>query len=137
MSDSLLFLEEVFLRRRLNKESVRLGKLAKRAISGLSRRLLARASEEALSRGSSTTLRMASQIGVLVAKLKPKAIVITHEGMHGTACDSRSTVYRLSACCAVSHSASNHAKPRMGIQSGSNTDSGNCLQSPIGKCARS
>ena len=80
LSDSLGFLEEVDLHRRLKKESFRLRKLAKRENAGLFRKVLVRASQEALSGSSLTTLRMAKQIGALVAKLKPKAVVVTHEG---------------------------------------------------------
>jgi hypothetical protein len=80
LSGSLRFFEEITLRRRIKMESLRLRKLAKKEDPGLARRLLARASEEALSGGSLTNLRMASQIGALVARLQPKAIVVTHEG---------------------------------------------------------
>jgi hypothetical protein len=80
LSSSIRFLEEVVHRRRLKMESLRLRKLANKEAPGLARRVLARASEEALSGGSLTTLRIASQIGALVARLRPKAIVVTHEG---------------------------------------------------------
>lgn len=80
LSGSLWISEEAALHRRLKKESLRLRKLAKKETAGLFRKVLVRASQEALSGGSRTTLRMAKQIGALVAKLKPKAIVVTHEG---------------------------------------------------------
>lgn len=80
LSDSLGILEEVALYRRLKKESFRLKKLEKKETASLFRRILVRASQEALSGGSRRTLRMAQQIGTLVAKLKPKAIVVTYEG---------------------------------------------------------
>jgi hypothetical protein len=80
LSGSLRFLEEAALRHRLKMESLRLRKLAQKEEPGLLRRILARASEEALSGGSLTALRVASQIGALTDKLKPKAIVATHEG---------------------------------------------------------
>jgi hypothetical protein len=80
LSGSLRFLEEVTLRRRLKKESLRLRKLAKKETAGLFRKVLVRAYQEALSGRSLTTLRIASQIGTLAAKLQPKAIVVTHEG---------------------------------------------------------
>lgn len=80
LSGSLRFLEEVTLRRRLKKESLRLRKLAKKETAGLFRKVLVRAYQEALSGGSLATLRIASQIGTLAAKLQPKAIVVTHEG---------------------------------------------------------
>ncbi len=80
LSGSLQFLEEVALRHRLKTESLRLRKLATREDHGLARCVIARASQEALSGGSLTALCMASQIGALVTKLWPKAIVVTHEG---------------------------------------------------------
>ena len=80
LSGSLHLLEEVTLRHRLKKESLRLAKLAKKADPGLLRCVLARASEEALSEASSTTLRMATQISALAARLQPKAIIVIHEG---------------------------------------------------------
>lgn len=80
LSGSLRFLEELAFHRRLKGESQQLRKLAKKGDSSLAQRILARASEEALSGGSFKTLRMASQIGNLVAKLKPKIIIVTHEG---------------------------------------------------------
>lgn len=80
LSGSLRFLEEVAFRRRLKKESLHLGKLVKNEAPGLARCVLARASEEALAGGSLTNLRMASQIGALVAKLQPKVLIVTHEG---------------------------------------------------------
>ena len=80
LSGSLHLLEEVTLRHRLKKESLRLAKLAKKADPGLLRCVLARASEEALSDASTTTLRMATQISALAARLQPKAIIVIHEG---------------------------------------------------------
>lgn len=80
LSGSLGILEEVALHQRLKKESVRLRKLEKKETADLFGKVLARASQEALSGGSRRTLRMAQQIGVLAAKLKPKAIVVTYEG---------------------------------------------------------
>ena len=80
LSDSLGILEEIALYRRLKKESLRLRKLEKKETTGLFRKVLMRASQEALSGGSRRTLRMAQQIGALVAKLKPEAIVVTYEG---------------------------------------------------------
>ena len=80
LSDSLGFLEEIALYRGLKKESSWLRRSANKEISGLFRRVLVRASEEAISGNSLATLRMAKQIGALVAKLKPKTLVVTHEG---------------------------------------------------------
>lgn len=80
LSGSLGISEEATLHRHLKKESFRLRKLAKKETAQLFRKVLLRASHEALSGGSRRTLRMAKQISILAAKLKPKAIVVTHEG---------------------------------------------------------
>ena len=72
--------EEIALHRRMSEESLRLGAIAKQETAGLLRMVLARASQEALSEGSRTTLRLFRQIGVLVARVKPRVMVITHEG---------------------------------------------------------
>ena len=80
LSVSLQIFDEVLLRLRLKKESKRLRGVAKKEVSGLTQRVLTRAAEEALSGGSQATLRIAMQIGALVAKLQPKVIVVTHEG---------------------------------------------------------
>ena len=70
----------VRLYRRLSTESINLRKLATQEKPVLLRRVLTRASEEALSVGSITTLRIASQIKALVGMLKPKSLVVTYEG---------------------------------------------------------
>lgn len=80
LSDSLGLREELSLYRRLRKESFRLRKLARNDHPGLKRRVLVRASEEALSNWSLATLRMATQIASLAADLRPKAVVVIHEG---------------------------------------------------------
>jgi hypothetical protein len=80
LSGSLRLLEEVALRRRLKKESLRLWKLAKKEAPGQAQRILVRAAEEGLTNGGLTNMRMFSQIRLLTAKLKPKVIVVTHEG---------------------------------------------------------
>lgn len=80
LSSSLGILEEIALHQRLIKESSRLRRLASKEPAGLFQKMLTRASQEALSGSSQTTLRMARQIGELVVRLKPKAIIITHEG---------------------------------------------------------
>ncbi len=77
---SLRILDEVAIRIRLKKESLSLKKLAEKEPPGLVRRVLVRASEESLSGGAHLNLRMAKQIGALVAKLQPKVFVVTHEG---------------------------------------------------------
>ena len=80
LCSSLRFFQEMALHRRLKIESFRLRKLSKQNDQGLFRSILERASDEALSGGSHTALRIASQIGMLVEKLQPDAIVVTHEG---------------------------------------------------------
>jgi hypothetical protein len=79
-SDSLCLSEEISILRGFNKESLRLRKLARKESPGLFRNILLRASRESLSGGSRTTLRLGKQIGLLVSKLNPKTIMITHEG---------------------------------------------------------
>lgn len=79
-SDSLSISEELALYGRLKTESSRLKALANLTTERLYRRTLFKASREALSGSSLGTLRMEKQITSLVAKFKPKAIVVTHEG---------------------------------------------------------
>ena len=80
LSGSLGISKEITFHHRQKRESARLKKMAKEETSGLVCKILARTSQEALSGGARTTLRLTTQIGTLVAKLKPKAIVVTHEG---------------------------------------------------------
>lgn len=80
LSDSLNFCEEFINRSRLRKEARRLRELAKKESPGQTQRILAKASEEALADGSLTAMRMERQIRMLVAKLRPKAVVVTYEG---------------------------------------------------------
>lgn len=80
LSDSIGISNEIGIRSRLKVESSSLKLLAKREQQGLFRRVLEQASEECLSGSTHQNMRMAKQIGSLVEKLQPKAIVITHEG---------------------------------------------------------
>lgn len=80
LSDSLAISDEATIRSRLKKESLRLRILAKKEFPGLAQRVFEQASEESLSGGAHLNLRMAKQIGALVAKLQPKVIVVIHEG---------------------------------------------------------
>ena len=80
LTDSLRILNEIAIRIRLKKESLSLRKLAKKEPPGFARRVLLRASEESMSGGAHLSLRMAKQIGELVAKLQPKVLVVIHEG---------------------------------------------------------
>lgn len=76
---SLSVPKEQALHRRLCMESIRLKRLASSA-KGLYRKVLVRAAQDARSGGALFTLRLGEQIGALVSELKPKAIVVTHEG---------------------------------------------------------
>lgn len=80
LSGTLCFSEEITLHRRLKKESLRLREHAKKVASNLFRKALVRAAQEAMSNGSLTALRMSRQMGALVGRLKPHAIIVTHEG---------------------------------------------------------
>jgi hypothetical protein len=72
--------DEVVLHRRLVTESRRLTRLATREPDGLKQRVLRQAAQEALSASSAQTMRLALQIGGIVARVRPQAIVTTHEG---------------------------------------------------------
>ena len=80
LSGSIGYAEEAVLHQRLINESLRLKKSEKNKTGGLIKKVLARASQEALSNGSLTTLRFSRQIESLVTKLNPHAIVTIHEG---------------------------------------------------------
>ena len=80
LSKSLKLLGEVSLYMLLRKESKRLKRLAKAEGPCLYKRVLNRASDEAMAGGSHAALRIARQVSLLVAKIKPKVIVVTHEG---------------------------------------------------------
>ncbi len=80
LSGSLSIVDEMTLHYQLKKEAARLRQFARQEPHGLARRVLMRATEEALSGGAHTTLRMSRQIDALVTKLQPKVIVVTHEG---------------------------------------------------------
>lgn len=78
-TSSLSAPKEQALHRRLCVESIRLKRLASSA-KGLYRKVLIHAAQDARSGGALFTLRLGEQIGALVSELKPKAIVVTHEG---------------------------------------------------------
>ena len=80
LSKSLGLFKEFEMHRRLAKESIRLKMFAKRQLPGLLQRVSQQASQEALSGGSQTTLRIGEQIHALVVKHKPRVVVVTHEG---------------------------------------------------------
>ena len=80
LGDSLSLRMEWNLHRRLKAESRRLARRAQQATRPLERRVAWRASLEALSSGASHALRIGSQIASLIEKLKPRALVVLHEG---------------------------------------------------------
>jgi hypothetical protein len=72
--------ELIAIYRRLKLESRQLEALARKESFGLLRSVFKRASQEALSDGTLTTLRIYEQMRYLAFKLEPKIIVVTHEG---------------------------------------------------------
>ncbi len=82
LSGALGMTDEFSIFQRLRTESIRLKKAASREKSGLFQRVLMRAAQESLSGASRSTLRIGQQIHALVEKLRPNAVVVTHEG-HG------------------------------------------------------
>ena len=80
LSHSLPLCDEVRLYQRLRKESNRLKAEAMRQSSSLEHMVYLRSAEEALSSGTLGAMRVASQIGHLVAHTYAKTVVLTHEG---------------------------------------------------------
>jgi len=80
LSRTINFFDELKIFLDLRKESIRLKKLAKKEKSNLKRNILFRAAEECITNRSMINLRIAFQINKLVSKLKPKLLIITHEG---------------------------------------------------------
>ncbi len=80
LSKSLGIIGDLKLFRRMLKESASLAKFSKVERPGLLKDVLSRASDEALSGSTRNTLRIHQQIALLCTQLKPKAIVVTHEG---------------------------------------------------------
>ena len=80
LSNSLGIVEEILFIQRMSAEARRLKKHTEKADSIFKRAVLNRSSIEALSGGALTNLRIASQINMLITRLRPKAIMITHEG---------------------------------------------------------
>lgn len=79
LSNKLRLKAEFSIFCRLIKESLRLRRLSINR-TGLSKNVLLKASDEALSQLTANNFRIAIQIQSLVKKIKPKFIVITHEG---------------------------------------------------------
>ena len=80
LSKTLGFLNEIVFVKRMVKESLSLLNLARNEPKGLLRRTLIKASLEAVSPGTISNLRLSKQVHFLVSSLRPKAIIITHEG---------------------------------------------------------
>lgn len=80
LSESLRFMDEITLHRRLKIQAQMLCKKSKCPDSPFDRRIKAKASIEALTDGSHRNMRIAAEIGNLVCSLRPKAIIITYEG---------------------------------------------------------
>ncbi len=80
LDDVIGLAEEVGIYRRMRGESKRLKQASRKEPDGFQRSLLQRASDESMSSGTATALRLAQQIGTLVSRLKPKVVVLTHEG---------------------------------------------------------
>lgn len=76
----LRFSEEWALYRRARAEASRLQETAMSQSSGLDRRVITRAAIEAASGGAVAALRLGEQIKALVARLQPRALVVTYEG---------------------------------------------------------
>lgn len=80
LSESLRFMDEITLHRRLKIQAQMLCKKSKCPDSPFDRRIKAKASIEALTDGSHRNMRIAAEIGNLVCSLRPKAIILTYEG---------------------------------------------------------
>lgn len=80
LSNSMDFRQEWFMYRRLKKEATRLAENSRQLAPGLLKRVLARASVEALSGSARMTLRMYRQVNELVAQVRPRVVVVTYEG---------------------------------------------------------
>ena len=80
LADFLRFQDEAKFYFRLRNESKRLKKAARNQTRGLLKKILLRASEEALSKGAFDALRIGSQIEQLIKRTRAKTIILTHEG---------------------------------------------------------
>ena len=80
LSSSIGVSKELAICQRLKVESRNLRRAGRLGAGDLSRRVLLRASEEALSSGARMALRTAEQIAALVSRLNPRLVILTHEG---------------------------------------------------------
>lgn len=80
ISESLGVQKERMLYRRLKTESLKIKAGLNGAAAGLLHKVIFRSAQLATSGGALWTLRLGEQVGLMVDKLKPKAIVVTYEG---------------------------------------------------------
>lgn len=80
LGESLSLKDEWNFHKRLRAESRRLALRARQARTPLERRVALRASLEALSNGAHHALRLENQIASLIQRIKPRALVVLHEG---------------------------------------------------------
>ena len=80
LSDSLSMADEFNLRQRLASEKQKLRTLVTDLPLGLEKQVAARAVIETMSGATLGNLRIGYQVAMLVQKLQPKALVVTHEG---------------------------------------------------------
>lgn len=80
LAKSLDLAGELSIQRRLKRESRCLKERASEVGDSLFGNVLKRASREAMSGASQTTLRIGEQVAALVRELRPRALVVTHEG---------------------------------------------------------
>lgn len=79
-TNTLTIFEEIKLSYSLIGESRNLRKLAKNEHNILKKKILISGSVEALNTSAFSSIRLGIQIGSLVAKYKPKLVILTHEG---------------------------------------------------------
>jgi len=107
LSGSIDLNEEWTLYKRLKKEAARLAENSRLQTPGLLKRVFARASLEALSGSTRTTLRMYYQVSEIVARIKPKVMIATYEGhaWERIAFAAARAVYPSTVCIGYQHAA--------------------------------
>lgn len=79
-SETIGWLGEVGLRRRLSREAAALRRAGNKVESGLQKRVWEAAATQAMTPSSVASLRLYIQVQTLVERLRPKSIVVTYEG---------------------------------------------------------
>lgn len=79
-SETIGWLGEAALRRRLSREAAALRRASNTVESGLQKRVWEAAATQAMIPSSVASLRLYIQVQTLVARLRPKSIVVTYEG---------------------------------------------------------